>query len=295
MKTPSQIENSFFAAYSEPHSKPASHLHATLWFWLMQLLTGLLSLTRRAGTQPGTQHRMASAQTADNQRDIVIDLQAENAKLKRLYEFAITELHALDQNPAADDSNALQQYVADRLRARSKEFAARTAELEHLAHTDHLTGLPNRRAFSQAAQRELARIRRNGQSACLLLGDIDYFKSFNDRFGHVAGDLVLQTVATCLRDSIRAADTVARWGGEEFVLLLPETELLGAQRAAEKCRLAVQSCALAGGGNEVNGVTMTFGISLISPDESIEAAIARADSALYAGKHEGRNRVVVGL
>ena len=146
------------------------------------------------------------------------------------------------------------------LRAENTKLAAINTELMQLAHTDHLTGLPNRRAFLQAGQLELARIQRNGQSACLVLGDIDHFKAFNDCCGHAAGDRILQIVAQSLRTSLRAADTVARWGGEELIMLLPETELLGAQRAAEKCRLAVQAYPLSCR-EHPTGVTMTFATS----------------------------------
>lgn len=162
------------------------------------------------------------------------------------------------------------------------------AELARLAFSDCLTGLANRRALLCAATREMNRMRRTGRAACVLMVDIDHFKAINDDFGHAAGDAVLRLTAQTLCAQTRATDTVARWGGEEFVLLLPETDLVAAQVVAEKCRLAVQAQR-----QLPRAVTITLGVSLISPDETIEIAIARADAALYQGKAGGRNRVVV--
>ncbi len=126
----------------------------------------------------------------------------------------------------------------------------------------------------------------------MVIGDIDQFKAFNDDFGHAAGDTVLRLTAETLATHTRATDTVARWGGEEFVLLLPETDLAAARVVAEKCRLAV-SAQTSAQAQLPRAVTMTLGVSLIRPDEAIETAIARADTALYEGKASGRNRVVV--
>ena len=155
-------------------------------------------------------------------------------------------------------------------------------------HSDCLTGLANRRALLTAATREIARMQRTGRPACVVLVDIDHFKAVNDDFGHAVGDAVLKLTAETLAAHTRSTDTVARWGGEEFVLLLPETDLAAAQIVAEKCRLAVatQKSAQA-------GVTITLGVSLICPNESIETAIACSDAALYEGKASGRNRVAV--
>ena len=133
---------------------------------------------------------------------------------------------------------------------------------------------------------------RTGRPACVVLVDIDHFKAFNDNFGHAAGDAVLTRTAATLATHTRATDTVARWGGEEFVLLLPETDLAAAQFVAEKCRLAV-SAQTSAQTPLPREVTITLGVSLICPDAAIETAIAQADAALYEGKARGRNRVVV--
>lgn len=175
------------------------------------------------------------------------------------------------------------------LQAENADLVAENAALKCMAYTDYLTGLPNRRAFIAAARMEQARMQRSGQSACVMLADIDRFKAINDRFGHATGDQVLQAIAQSLRASIRSADSLARWGGEEVVFLLPETEPIGAWHAAENCRQAIQN----GRFSSLPSVTMTFGISQLNLVEDIELAIQKADAALYIGKMKGRNRTEV--
>lgn len=171
---------------------------------------------------------------------------------------------------------------------RQLEARGEPDELARLAFSDCLTGLPNRRALHCAAAREMARARRSRRPICVVLADIDYFKSINDDFGHAQGDAVLRAIAETLSAHIRVTDTVARWGGEEFALLLPETDLTAAGVVAEKCRLAVQALAP----QLPRSVSITLGVSEIHQSDSFEAALERADCALYAGKKRGRNRVV---
>jgi diguanylate cyclase (GGDEF)-like protein len=174
---------------------------------------------------------------------------------------------------------------------RTASLAAANTELAQLARTDTLTRLPNRRAFLEAADAERQRMQRSGCPLTIVLGDIDRFKRINDTHGHDAGDAVLRAVASLLRESIRAQDTVARWGGEEVIFLLPETDAEAARIAVEKWRRAVEAVEVPV--NEaVLRVTMTFGISRFHPGEAIEQCINRADAALYAGKNAGRNQVV---
>jgi diguanylate cyclase (GGDEF)-like protein len=218
------------------------------------------------------------------------ELLAENTKLRQRYQLALQECNAIAQPWPKE--NILHSHVAARVRLRCVELAEKIAELERLAHTDCLTSLMNRRAFTQAAHAELARMRRNAKPACVLLLDIDHFKAFNDCCGHDAGDQVLKKMAAILRETTRAADVVARWGGEEFMILLPETDVAGAEKVAEKCRTAVQNCPLVCRDHTI-GVNITVGVSAISAPDGIEAAIARADAALYQGKNSGRNQVVV--
>lgn len=168
-----------------------------------------------------------------------------------------------------------------------------TAALRRVASTDALTGLLNRRSFGEIAERELARCRRSGSPLAMLLGDIDFFKRINDTHGHAAGDHVLQTVANLLPAALREYDCVARWGGEEFVVLLPDTDREHALIIAERLRAGVAGIHPQFEG-ELIPVTMTLGVAQYATDDNWHAIVARADEALYRGKHAGRNRVEAG-
>jgi diguanylate cyclase (GGDEF)-like protein/putative nucleotidyltransferase with HDIG domain len=170
----------------------------------------------------------------------------------------------------------------------------RVAELVHrlndAARTDPLTGLHNRRAFEEAFGIEVERARRGGQALSVLVGDLDHFKEVNDRLGHPAGDAALMRVAKLLSDTSREIDPVARTGGEEFALILPDTDGEGGYLASERLRSAVER---AFEGEDVP-LTMSFGLATF-PDHGTtsEALLGAADQALYAAKELGRNRTVV--
>jgi two-component system, cell cycle response regulator len=165
---------------------------------------------------------------------------------------------------------------------------ARVGDLERLALTDKLTGVDNRRSAERHLTRLTAQAERTGRSLALLLIDIDRFKDVNDIHGHVAGDQVLTAVAQELTRSSRAADIVARWGGEEFVVLLPETGLEGAMVVAERLRAAI-----AGMGRPVaastTGVTVSVGVAAGTSDP--RKMLVDADAALYRAKRAGRNQI----
>jgi diguanylate cyclase len=163
--------------------------------------------------------------------------------------------------------------------------------LQTLATTDALTDLANRRRALDVAAQQLGRRRRDGTPLSLILGDVDHFKSINDRFGHDVGDRVLVEVAQALRRATREYDTVCRWGGEEFLVVLPETALSAALQVAERAREAVQQARVSHNGH-VLVATITLGVSTLRDGESLEDAIARADAAMYRGKVGGRNRCV---
>ena len=127
----------------------------------------------------------------------------------------------------------------------------------------------------------------------LVLADVDRFKQFNDQYGHACGDHVLKRVGAILEERTRDIDRVARWGGEEFILLLPETSTEGAAVLAENLREVIADTLFEFGGERL-GITMTFGIAIHRKGESLDACIARADTALYTGKERGRNRVMIG-
>jgi len=165
--------------------------------------------------------------------------------------------------------------------------------LRRIASTDALTGLFNRRCFAEIAEREIARSRRNGHPLTLAMGDIDFFKRVNDDYGHAAGDLLLQNVARLLQGALRDYDCIARWGGEEFIVLLPDTNVAAASVVIERLRENVASSHLSFEGAQIR-VTMTLGIAQLAVDENWHAIAARADEALYRGKSSGRNRVEIG-
>jgi diguanylate cyclase (GGDEF)-like protein len=163
------------------------------------------------------------------------------------------------------------------------------AEFEHLASHDALTNVLTRRVFLAACEQELARCRRHGRSMALLLLDIDHFKAINDTHGHQMGDRVLVDLVGRIASLLRRPDQLARFGGEEFVLLLPETSLEEAIRVAERILARVAEPA-----EGLPPITVSLGVATNRPDDDrIDALLARADKALYKAKDEGRNRVEV--
>ncbi|MFV3127431.1 diguanylate cyclase [Niveispirillum sp. KHB5.9] len=176
---------------------------------------------------------------------------------------------------------------------RTRDLVAANSRLDVLASTDPLTGLLNRRRFLELAAIEHQRAARHGRPLSLLLIDLDHFKRVNDTHGHRMGDAVLRTAAGVLSASVRASDLAARFGGEELVLLLPETELAGAAGMAERLRRDFAAATTALDGKEVR-VTASIGVAgWRGPGESLDALLHRADQALYAAKHGGRDKVMV--
>ena len=170
-------------------------------------------------------------------------------------------------------------------------MATLVEESRHLATTDALTGLLNRRAFLEWAAREVRRADRYRDNLSVILLDLDHFKRINDQRGHAAGDLALFGAAQLLTVVVRACDVVARWGGEEFVVALPSTSRDGAARVAERARTGLESGNILDANGDRIPVTASFGVAEICTDESIEQLIDRADRAMYGAKNAGRNRV----
>lgn len=167
-------------------------------------------------------------------------------------------------------------------------------KLNHLSTTDGLTGLLNRRALIDLLQHEIDRAGRYDKDLSLILCDVDKFKSINDSYGHTAGDLALRAVAEALRTSLRKADIVGRYGGDEFMIIMPETSLEGARILAEKILASVRDMDIELPGGVHVHMTMSLGIAdCCSVEENIDTLVALADSALYASKEKGRNRISV--
>lgn len=186
----------------------------------------------------------------------------------------------------------------DKLRQREEFASIRMArvladQLSQLATTDSLTGVANRREFFHMASKEISRAQRNDRVLSVLMFDIDHFKNINDQYGHAAGDEVLVNIVnTCLK-SLREIDTIGRLGGEEFGILLPETEVKEAAKVAERLRESMK--AIRPGGSATTGtVTMSIGVAQWNAShEDFEELMARADRALYEAKRGGRNKVAV--
>ena len=159
--------------------------------------------------------------------------------------------------------------------------------MQHLAFTDDLTGIANRRQMEQLVGAETTREARYGRPFSVVLVDIDNFKQVNDTHGHDRGDAVLRELAAQMKSSVRASDRVGRWGGEEFLILAPETRLEDAVALAEHVRERVAAETLA----EQHRVTVSSGVATVQPDDTVASLVKRADDALYHAKEQGKDRV----
>jgi diguanylate cyclase (GGDEF)-like protein len=178
-------------------------------------------------------------------------------------------------------------YLAQ-LESYQKELEQDNLDLQRASLTDALTHIGNRAAFDQRLNEEIYRARRYGTALSLILIDVDHFKSYNDSFGHPAGDAVLQQVARVLRGRARPSDFVARYGGEEFAVVLTTTDRSGAQNVAEAMRAAVEQADF-----PQRRITVSVGVATLHEGTADRTALLQAaDTALYAAKHGGRNRVV---
>lgn len=204
-----------------------------------------------------------------------------------------------ERKPVSLDELEARLLSAGRVVDLHRRIASRTAELRDdstrnyaASRTDALTGVANRMRLDEEVATLISRAQRYGHTCSLAICDVDFFKAYNDRFGHVAGDEALRAVAEGMRANLRSADALFRYGGEEFVVLLVEQPLAEAERAMDRMRLQIEQLGIpsADGG----ALTVSVGVAEIDPanDWSGEAWIARADAALYEAKAGGRNRVV---
>jgi diguanylate cyclase (GGDEF)-like protein len=244
------------------------------------------------GRDPGCAVRLPSAEvsrrharvTPDGRGGhVVADLRSTNGTL--VNGERVGEVRTL----APGDRIALGPFTA-RYVAAGDEEGGELAAIAGLARTDALTGLPNRRAFDEALDREVARAERAGAPLAVLALDLDRFKAVNDRWGHAAGDAALVAAAARARGALREGDLLARVGGEELAALLPGAGLEAAREAGERVRAAIASAPVQADGASF-AVTVSVGVAALAPGERGAALLARADERLYAAKRGGRDRV----
>jgi diguanylate cyclase (GGDEF)-like protein len=187
---------------------------------------------------------------------------------------------------------ALKDYSLE-LEKANMELKELNARLEFMAWHDQLTGLPNRRYMRDRIKSEQVRSDRSGKPFALVMGDIDDFKHVNDTYGHETGDGVLKHISAIITASLRKQDLLSRWGGEEFLFLLPETDLNGAMIVSEKIRSSIEAEPYKHEDKSIH-LTLTLGVAEFDVSQGIDSAIKRADEALYKGKKGTKNCVVAG-
>jgi diguanylate cyclase (GGDEF)-like protein len=170
------------------------------------------------------------------------------------------------------------------------ELRSKNKELETVSRIDPLTGLSNRRDMLEKINYEREKILRSKKPCCFILSDIDNFKKVNDTYGHDFGDYVLTQVGGILKDGVRNQDHVCRWGGEEFLLVLPETDMTGGVVVSQKIQKVLREYQLVLGSVEAK-VSLTFGVTLYDPFNEVDETVKRADELLYIGKKNGKDRI----
>lgn len=216
--------------------------------------------------------------------------------LVALHEALLNHVALLAGRAWKDAKVPVEEYDAllDKVRAFDEQAGRLTRAFQAaISDLDPLTGTQTRQVMLRDLKRELQRTRRAGTPSCLALADIDKFKGINDGYGHAAGDTVLSAVSGLLIENLRPYDSVYRYGGEEFLLCLPETGPEEARRVLERVRERIAGQPITIDGGRDLAVTVSFGLTLMTPRRPIEELIDRADKALYTAKQSGRNRVEV--
>ncbi|MCW2286174.1 diguanylate cyclase (GGDEF)-like protein [Rhodoblastus acidophilus] len=210
-----------------------------------------------------------------------------NGEIRLLAEYDVDDLDRLNQTVLelnSDYASTQRELAQANLRLRQRE-----AEILALSLTDPLTGVGNRRRLDEALPAEVKRAERTGSKLCAFVADLDHFKRVNDVYGHEAGDAVLAAFGDCLRRHTRASDVAVRSGGEEFIVLMPHTELDDAILVADRFRASLAATRI---DPITHPVTVSVGVAELGPREQGPALIRRADQALYQAKAQGRNKVI---
>ena len=206
---------------------------------------------------------------------------------------ASMEQHRLQREAREQEIAARLQGLGERVTSMEREahdYRDKLEQQRHKALLDPLTGLPNRAAWNERLALEHGRLQQTGTGLLLAILDLDHFKSINDTYGHQAGDKVLKIIANVLRKGLRGDDFIARFGGEEFALLMPGSDLSGGSRLLERLRAAVEQCPFHFKGERVT-VTMSAGVAVFKSGENASQVLKRADQALYRAKEAGRNQI----
>ncbi|MEJ8476016.1 GGDEF domain-containing protein [Roseibium algae] len=235
--------------------------------------------------------------SADATSDYGSSLERAGAKLGSLRD--PKKLQLFVENMAQETRTAVSsnKELETQLRESKRQIEILQDSLEAIRYeslTDELTTLNNRKHFDHSLEQAIGQAKESGSSFALLLTDIDHFKKFNDTFGHQTGDQVLRLVALAVKHNVSNRDTACRYGGEEFAIILPQSQLAQAAKISEKIRVAVMSKELVkrSTGENLGRITVSIGISTFKPDDTAHSLIARADEALYAAKHGGRNMIM---
>lgn len=249
-----------------------------LWLNLLLLMAALVSIYASADTVP----RTAPSGPVDYKQIVMLLLLLLVIALLSFVTLRFRRMAAALRAEIARHAQTEQQLIE------------RNKELLQLASTDLLTGLLNRRAVMQQALSELRRAKRYQKDLAVLMLDIDHFKQINDQYGHAAGDKVLRDFAVLCQQSIRDTDLLGRYGGEEFILVLPEVDLQTAILSAERIRMTVSQHHFTLTDNTALQLSCSIGIAMYLPErDDLDKLLLRADQALYQAKHQGRNRCAV--
>jgi diguanylate cyclase len=245
-------------------------------------LSALNSTITAAGTRTAAYGNTLSAVSGQ------LSQQKDSTQIRPLVDGLITATKVMESHNRA---------LEERLTASNAEVNQLKEKLETIqkeALTDPLTGLANRKCFDHALETAIAEATHSKQPLCLLMGDVDHFKKFNDTWGHLTGDQVLRLVSKCLKDSVKGRDTAARFGGEEFAVILPGTSIVNGRTVAEQIRHTVENKKIVkkSSGETLGSITLSMGVAVYDPGENSDHLIQRADACLYSAKRAGRNRVI---
>jgi diguanylate cyclase len=250
--------------------------------------------------QPAIDESAQAREMMKHLSQLAVDLNGDCSNYQRLVSAVSEEVDRMGESSDTsalrqmlDELNVANQDLRQKLGVMRSELDGKTQEVQTLvseSRTDVLTGLPNRRCFNENMQHRISELGRHGGELSFAILDVDFFKKFNDTYGHLLGDEVLRTVSKAMQETVRDSDVAVRLGGEEFGVLLPGVGLMEAGRAADRFRQAIERCGVPFEGKMLK-VTASFGVTQVLATDHVEHVLERADQALYAAKDGGRNAV----